>query len=74
MPQRILRFRIRQDGRVEETVEGALGASCHQLTESLEEALGTVERRESTSESFLRPQDQHQLNPTEISDVSLQHG
>ena len=52
MPQRTLRFRIRQDGRVEETVEGLVGDSCLHLTEKLESALGSVERRDSTSEAF----------------------
>ena len=42
MPQRTLRFKIRQDGRVEETVEGLVGEACIDLTEKLEDALGTV--------------------------------
>ena len=54
MPQRTLRFKIRQDGRVEETVEGLVGEACIDLTEKLEDALGTVERREPTSDTFLR--------------------
>ena len=54
MPQRTLRFKIRQDGLVEETVEGVVGQSCHQLTEKLEEALGAVQRREPTSEAYLK--------------------
>ena len=54
MPQRILRFKIRQDGLVEETVEGAVGKSCQQLTEKLESALGAVERTEPTSEAYLQ--------------------
>ena len=60
MPQRTLRFKIRQDGRVEETVEGIVGESCLQLTEKLEESLGVVERRTSTSEAFLSPCKQEQ--------------
>ncbi|WP_320677723.1 DUF2997 domain-containing protein [Prochlorococcus sp. MIT 1300] len=66
MPQRTLRFRIRQDGRVEESVEGVIGEDCNQLTEKLEAALGSVEHRERTSESYLRPQDQAQSIPAEI--------
>ena len=66
MPQLTLRFRIRQDGLVEESVEGALGESCHQLTERLEEALGTVEHREPTADAYLRPQDQTQSIPAEL--------
>ncbi len=37
-PQRTLRFKIRQDGLVEETVEGVVGNSCIQLTDKLEAA------------------------------------
>ncbi len=66
MPQRTLRFKIRQDGRVEETVEGLVGEACIDLTEKLEDALGTVERRESTSETFLRENVQKQTIPAEI--------
>ena len=66
MPQRTLRFKIRQDGRVEETVEGLVGEACIDLTEKLEEALGTVERREPTSDAFLREKVQKQTIPAEI--------
>ena len=52
MPQRTVRFRIRPDGRVEEQVEGVTGDACLQLTDRLEAALGTVERRQPTSEAF----------------------
>ncbi len=61
MPLRTLRFRIRQDGVVEETVEGVVGNDCYQLTEKLESALGSVERRELTSEAYLVTEDQSQL-------------
>ena len=61
MPQRTLRFKIRQDGFVEETVEGIIGQDCHQLTENLESALGSVEKRELTSEAYISPEDQSQL-------------
>ena len=60
MPQRTLRFRIRQDGVVEETVEGLAGKGCQQLTEKLESSLGTVEQRQLTSESYKSPQEQTQ--------------
>ena len=66
MPQRTLRFRIRQDGRVEEAVEGVLGESCAQITESLEEALGAVEQRKPTSEAYLSPQSQSTSLPAEL--------
>ena len=60
MPQRTLRFKIRQDGLVEETVEGVAGDLCQQLTEKLEGALGVVQRREPTSEAYLREEVQSQ--------------
>ncbi|AAQ00677.1 MULTISPECIES: DUF2997 domain-containing protein [Prochlorococcus] len=66
MPQRTLRFRIRQDGFVEETVEGVLGQSCAQLTEKLESALGTVQHREPTSESYISSEELSQLLPDQI--------
>ena len=66
MPQRTLRFKIRQDGRVEETVEGLVGDACIDLTEKLEDALGTVERRELTSDTFLRENVQKQTISAEI--------
>lgn len=56
MPQRTVRFRIRPDGRVEERVEGVTGDACLQLTDRLEAALGTVERRQPTSEAFTSTQ------------------
>jgi len=52
MAQRTIRFRIRPDGRVEETVEGVAGQGCQQLTERIEARLGTVQRRQETSEAF----------------------
>ena len=61
MPQRTLRFRIRQDGVVEETVEGMVGNACYQLTEKLESALGSVEKRELTSEAYEISEDLSQL-------------
>ena len=66
MPQRTLRFKIRQDGRVEETVEGLLGEACIGLTEKLEDALGTVERREPTADTFLSEKVQKQTISAEI--------
>ena len=60
MPQRTLRFKIRQDGLVEESVEGALGQSCHRLTETLEGALGVVQATEPTSEAYLSDEVQSQ--------------
>lgn len=55
MGERTIRFRIRPDGRVEETVEGAAGPLCQQLTERIESRLGVVQQRRQTSEAFLQP-------------------
>ena len=60
MPQRILRFKIRQDGLVEETVEGAVGTSCQQLTEKLEASLGVVQRTEPTADAYIQDEVQSQ--------------
>ena len=61
MPQRILRFRISQDGSVQESVEGFTGQSCLRLTEKLESALGNVQQRELTSEAYICPEEQSHL-------------
>ena len=53
MPQRTLRFKIYQDGRVHETVEGFEGDSCKDATKSLEDALGEVKTKKFTSNSFV---------------------
>ena len=66
MPQRIMRFRIRQDGLVEEAVEGVIGHSCNQLTEKLEAALGSVEHKELKPEAYLHQEIQSQTLPAEI--------
>ena len=66
MPQRTVHYTIRPDGRVEELVEGVSGEACHQLTERLEAALGTVERRESTAEAFHQSEVQSQSLPTHL--------
>ena len=42
MPQKTLRFKIHQDGRVEQTVEGFIGHSCNEATKNLEDDLGKV--------------------------------
>ena len=52
MAQRTIRFRIRPDGRVEETVEGVAGPSCQQLTERIEARLGTVQQRLESAEAY----------------------
>ena len=52
MPQRTLRFKIHQDGRVEETVEGFRGSACNSATKNVEDALGEVKVKNKTSEAF----------------------
>ena len=66
MPQQTVRFRIRQDGRVEESVEGVVGEACRLLTERIDESIGVVEQSTPTAEAFLRPQDQSQSIPAEL--------
>ncbi len=66
MPQRTLRFRIRQDGLVEETVEGVVGKDCELLTKLLEEDLGVVHKRELKAEAYESSQSQIQPIPLEI--------
>ena len=56
MPQRTLRFKIHQDGRVEETVEGFNGNSCNSATKNIEDALGEVKVKNKTSEAFISNQ------------------
>ena len=53
MPQRTLRFKIFQDGRVLETVEGFEGDSCNDATKNLEDALGEVKTKRLTTDSFV---------------------
>ena len=65
-PQRTLRFKIRQDGLVEETVEGIAGNSCIQLTEKLEATLGSLESQELTSDSYVCSQEQYEFIPEQI--------
>ena len=56
MPQRTLRFKIHQDGRVEETVEGFNGNACNSATKDIEDALGEVKVKNKTSEAFISNQ------------------
>ena len=53
MPQRTLRFKIHQDGRVEETVEGFNGNACNNATKNVEDALGEVKVKNKTAEAFI---------------------
>ena len=64
MPQRTLRFKIHQDGRVEETGEGYNGDSCNSATKNVEDALGQVKVKNKTSEAFVLNQSEksNQIN------------
>ena len=59
MPQKTLRFKIHQDGRVEETVEGFTGNSCNEATKNLEDALGKV----TVKKKHLMPSSQTKMKP-----------
>ena len=56
MPQRTLRFKIHQDGRVEESVEGFNGNACNNATENIENALGEVKVKNQTTDAFISTQ------------------
>ena len=58
MPQKTLRFKIHQDGRVEETVLGFTGNSCNEATKKLENALGEVTVKNKTSDAFITNQNE----------------
>jgi len=66
MAERTIRFRIRPDGRVEETVEGVAGSGCQQLTERIEARLGAVQQHRQTSEAF-QGQDLPAIQPQTLS-------
>jgi len=58
MAQKTLRFKIHQDGRVEETVEGFRGDSCNEAKKNLEDALGKVTVKTKTSDAFISNQNE----------------
>ena len=60
-----IRYKIRQDGIVEEIVEGVQGAQCEELTRNVENKLGDVTRRLNKPEYYQTQVDQ--------SNVTLQH-
>ncbi len=51
-----IRFTIRQDGTVLEKVEGVYGSNCENLTSNIEEKLGVVDFKESTSDYYNKAQ------------------
>eukprot|EP00429_Kryptoperidinium_foliaceum_P011454 CAMPEP_0176004492 /NCGR_PEP_ID=MMETSP0120_2-20121206/1721_1 /TAXON_ID=160619 /ORGANISM="Kryptoperidinium foliaceum, Strain CCMP 1326" /LENGTH=116 /DNA_ID=CAMNT_0017337175 /DNA_START=59 /DNA_END=409 /DNA_ORIENTATION=- len=47
-----IEFKIYPDGRVEETVRGVKGDSCHSVTDKINEALGEVVESQPTEEMY----------------------
>ena len=64
MAQQTIKFTIRQDGTVTEEVMGVVGTDCENLTKTIEERLGVVERVEHKAEYYEQKQ-------TTQEDVSL---
>ena len=71
MPLRTLRFKIYQDGRVEETVQGFYGDSCNEATKNLEDALGQVTIKNKSCESFIQKQNENSKILKNNSNVSF---
>ena len=71
MPQRTLRFKIHQDGRVEETVEGFNGQACNSATKNVEDALGEVKVKNRTTEAFITNQSKKLQQFNKESNVSF---
>ena len=64
MAQQTIKFIIRQDGTVTEEVMGVVGTDCENLTKTIDERLGVVERVEHKAEYYEQKQ-------TTQEDVSL---
>ena len=71
MPQKTLRFKIHQDGRVEETVEGFSGNTCNDATKNLEDSLGEVIVKNKSSEAFISKQSENLKNLNNESNVTF---
>ena len=71
MPQRTLRFKIHQDGRVEETVEGFNGNACNSATKNIEDSLGEVKVKNKTSEAFISNQSEKPIQINNESNVTF---
>ena len=52
MAQQTIKFNIRQDGTVTEEVMGVVGTDCENLTKTIEERLGVVEKVEKKPEYY----------------------
>ena len=73
MPQKTLRFKIHQDGRVEETVEGFTGNSCNEATKNLEKALGRVTVKNPSTDAFISNQNENLNQISKDQDQLLIH-
>ena len=71
MPQKTLRFKIYQDGRVEETVVGFNGNSCNEATKNLEDAVGKVTEKKKTSDAFISNQNENLKHLNNESNVTF---
>ena len=71
MPQRTLRFKIHQDGRVEETVEGFIGQACNDATKNLENSLGEVKVKNQSLDAFITNQVKNQSKVNNESNVTF---
>ena len=71
MPQITLRFKIHQDGRVEETVEGFNGNACNSATKNIENALGEITAHNKTSEAFISNKSETQKQFNQESNVTF---
>ena len=71
MPQRTLRFKIHQDGKVEETVEGFYGDACNDATKNIENALGEIVVKNKSSEAFISNQNKNSKQFNKESNVTL---
>ena len=55
MEKQTIKFSISQDGSVTEEVIGVTGTQCLDLTEKIEEQLGTVTWRKETPDYYQQP-------------------
>tara|TARA_Y200000002_G_scaffold296023_1_gene250544 strand:+ start:415 stop:630 length:216 start_codon:yes stop_codon:yes gene_type:complete len=71
MPQKTLRFKIHQDGRVEETVEGFYGDACNDATKNIENALGEIKVKNKSTEAFISNQSKNSQQFNKESNVTF---
>ena len=71
MPQRTLRFKIHQNGKVEETVEGFIGNACNDATKNLEDSLGEVQVKKKSAEAFINHSSENLTKINNESNVSF---